>query len=128
MRLCFFYFVFLSAVTMADPFYAKENTQDQPQTAKDQNKTTACTPTEKVNEIHLTTDFDKLQLIGIIQIDDKIRAIFIDDKKQLIDLYPDDYLSHSFIQIKEINFKSVSYIDWQKTENCQSPKFFTSKF
>lgn len=113
---------------MADPFYAKDNAQDQPHTAKDQNKTTACMPTDKVNEINLTTDFDKLQLIGIIQIDDKIRAIFLDDKKQLIDLYPDDYLSHSFIQIKEIDFKSVRYIHWQKTENCQSPKLFTLKF
>lgn len=113
---------------MADPFYPKENAQDQPQTAQNQEEVTACMPTDKVNEINLTTDFDKLQLIGIIQIDDKIRAIFLDDKKQLIDLYPDDYLSHSFIQIKEIDFKSVRYIHLQKTENCQSPKLFTLKF
>ncbi|QBQ63223.1 hypothetical protein EXH44_02730 [Actinobacillus indolicus] len=128
MRLCFFYFIFLSAVTMADPFYAKDTSQEQPQIAKDQDELTACTPIDKVNEINLATDFDKLQLIGIIQIDDKIRAIFLDDKKQLIDLYPNDYLSHSFIQIKEIDFKSVRYIHWQKTENCQSPKLFTLKF
>ncbi|AUI66181.1 MULTISPECIES: hypothetical protein [Glaesserella] len=121
---------FSSIFTYADPFYKDEEQAviSEEKVAKNAEKLPTCLPNSLVNKINMETTFDKLTLVGILQIDEKIRAIFIDGKKRIIDLFPDDYLTKDNIQIKEMDFKSVRYIAWDKVTECQAPKLFTLKF
>lgn len=123
---------FFSSLAIADPFYADE---DQAQTtpnsptavAKKSPNLTPCKPTENINNIYLPLDFKELKLVGIVQFEQDFRALFSDKDNQLFDLKTDDYVVSAGIQIKHIDFKTVTLIDWQQTELCQNPHIIQLK-
>lgn len=115
----------LSFSAFADPFYA-ENTdlqagENTPNFAKNSSETTACKPPLNANKFNISSAFDTLTLVGIVQHDQQFKALFTDEKQHLIDFRVNDYLANQQIQISQIDLKTVTYIDWQKTTQCEQP-------
>lgn len=132
----FFSLICLSFYAVADPFYGESQATAPNQngnnaenaTAKSMEKVTACQPSDDVKNINLNIHFNQLKLVGIIKSNEQFKALFIDDKNQIFDFSPKDYLTQGSIQIEDIDFKSVNYIDWQNSHNCQNPILSTIKF
>ncbi|HDL3651961.1 TPA: hypothetical protein PW511_000001, partial [Mannheimia haemolytica] len=64
--------------------------------------------------------FDKMTLIGLVKTNEVMRALFIDEKQQLLALKENDLLNNE-IEIKHINLKSITYINWKLTKDCNIP-------
>lgn len=111
----------ISLSCAADPFYAEPPSPEATTIDEIRPQKTACNPTEQVEKVHFPVDFSQLRLVGIIEIDHQFKALFLDEKKNLIPFKENDYLPESGIQFTEINFKQINIIDWQKNGNCQSP-------
>lgn len=131
MRKLTFCFLFLSIIANADPFFGEaeqhkpEHLSSQTEFAKNQENLTACKPAEqsfnKLSELNLAVEFEKLKLIGIVKIHNQFRALFIDEKNQLFDFKENEFISQQQIEIRNINLKSVTYINWKLTQNCNLP-------
>lgn len=118
--------------TLADPFYGeateKENNKEVKQNiAKKSTKTPACELPENVNEINLPVEFEDLKLVGVFKYNNKAKALFVDKSNQIFDFAEKDVLKDKSIQINEITTKFVKYINWDLTEDCQSPYQITLK-
>lgn len=118
--------------TLADPFYGegteKENHKDVKQSiAKKNTKAPACELPENTNEINLPVEFEDLKLVGVFKYNNKVKALFVDKSNQIFDFAEKDVLKDKSIQINEITTKFVKYINWDLTEDCQSPYQITLK-
>lgn len=112
-------FVHLSA---ANPFYAKEkNTQNEVGLVNFAKNLPGCMPKGKVNSLYLQVDFESLKFIGVVKNQHQIKALFLDDKNNLLHFSPQDYLVQQNIQITDIDLKSVTYIAWHNIEDCHQP-------
>lgn len=133
-------FLSLSMTCSADPFYPTEP-QEEPNTpvsddeqagktgkssAKIHENVTACLP-KNINRVSLPMPLSQLKFIGVAEINQQFRALFVGEKGNIIDLRIDDFIDSEFIQIIEINLKSVRYIDWIKSRNCNTPQMVTLK-
>lgn len=134
MKSLYFSLPFISLTVTADPFFGEQNTLYQPEKAetsvefaKNLENLTACNIAEHKTKLNLATDFEKLKLVGLVRISDQFRALFIDDNNQLLDLKEGEYLSHQQIEIKTINLKALTYINWKLTQDCNSPYEVTIK-
>lgn len=87
---------------------------------KNLEKLTACQPLERKSHLNLEADFEKLKLIGIIKINQNFSALFIDEKEQLFEFKETDLVNKE-IEIKNINLKSITYINWKLTRDCNMP-------
>nr|WP_314740573.1 pilus assembly protein PilP [uncultured Haemophilus sp.] len=131
-KLILFLLFLIPFKSFADPFYGdsteKENsTQTKSNIAKKRVKTTACEMPEGANELNLPVEFEDLKLIGVFKNKDKFKALFVDKNNQIFDFIQNDFLKDKSIQISEINTKLVKYINWDLTEDCQSPYQITLK-
>lgn len=135
----FSYLLFcLSLSCQADPFYPQDNAshsidsltsqaeENMPKNAKQQAEITACL-SPQLNRLALPTPFEQLKFIGVVEINQQFRALFVDPQQAIIDLRVDDLLEGDFIQITEITLKSVRYIHWPKSTNCSTPHLVTLK-
>lgn len=117
------------AVKANDPFFGEKQLTQSPanmpqsstEIAKNAENITACKPPENKSSINLATNFDKLTLIGLVKIDETMRALFIDEKQQLIELKENELINDGEFEIKSINLKSISYINWKLTKDCNIP-------
>lgn len=113
--------LFFSLHCRADPFYEETPQQNYDKNSENQAKLAACKPNEELNNINYPIDFNQLKLVGLLEINNQLKALFINKDNQLITFQKNDYLSSLGIQIKEINLKSFYYIDWHHTEICEEP-------
>lgn len=136
MRNSFFSFLFISCNVLAvDPFFGEQpqiksvqNTVEAlPEVAKNSENLTACKASEHKNSLNLPTEFDKLKLIGLVKINEQSTALFIDEKGQLFDFKENQLIQNQAIEIKNINLKSLTYINWKLTKNCNFPYEITIK-
>ncbi|WP_143413758.1 hypothetical protein [Haemophilus paracuniculus] len=114
----------------ADPFYGESEPNKTSETTKVEQQEisknpTACNMEKSENQPHFPFEKEKLKLVGILKNGDQFKALYLTDNQQLVDLKIEDLLGS--LQIKSINLKSVEWIDWQKTENCQQPFTFMEK-
>ncbi|MDO4697225.1 MAG: hypothetical protein Q4A60_00870 [Pasteurellaceae bacterium] len=121
------YFLFLllfSPCSLADPFYAEtpNETKTQPHHFADfPPDLPPCKPSETVEKIYLPLDFNQLTLVGLLNIKDQPKALFVDKQNKLIDLKENDFVVSAQIQIKKIDLKSVMMIDWKNSPLCHEP-------
>lgn len=122
------FLLFISPSSFSDPFY-KEDPENQPtqEITKETAKLTACKPLDDVEYIHIPVDFNQLKLVGIIKIDQQFKALFLDKENRLIDLKPNDYMATANIQVKQIDLKSITLIDWNSTTDCSVPSHIQMK-
>lgn len=122
-------FLFISSSVLAiDPFFGEQshikNESDAINTTleitKNLEKLTAYQPLERKSHLNLEADFEKLKLIGIIKINQNFSALFIDEKEQLFEFKEMDLVNKE-IEIKNINLKSITYINWKLTQDCNMP-------
>lgn len=107
--------------TIADPFFGEENQiQTENQTYDNSTSLSDCKPSENHFSLNLPIEFEKLKLVGLIEIDKNITALFIDENNQLFDFKENDLINNKTIEIKNINLKSVTYVNWKLTQNCDS--------
>ncbi|MDD0825049.1 hypothetical protein PTQ27_11350 [Mannheimia sp. AT1] len=116
----------LSFNVMADPFFGEQQALEneyilETDIAKNAENIPACKPSENGFSLNLTTEFEKLKLIGLVKINHQFRALFIDDKNQLFDLKENELINDHQIEIKNINLRSITYINWKLTNDCSSP-------
>ncbi|WP_373819437.1 hypothetical protein [Glaesserella sp.] len=124
------YFILLCCTvhSYANPFYADEKSNESlTEFAKNSPKPTACMLDERLNQLHSPIDFSKLKLVGLSHIHQQYKALFLDENRQLHSFKPNDFLHDSYIQFEHIDLKSVRYIDWQKSKDCQTPYVVTLK-
>ncbi|QLB17797.1 hypothetical protein A6B40_09520 [Mannheimia varigena] len=136
MRNYFFSFLFISFnATAVDPFFGEQpqmkNEQNTlevlPEIAKNSENLTACKTFEHKNSLNLLTEFEKLKLIGLVKINENSTALFIDEKEQLLDFKENQFIQNQEIEIKNINLKSLTYINWKLTKDCHFPYEITIK-
>ncbi|HDL6172533.1 TPA: hypothetical protein PW626_000624, partial [Mannheimia haemolytica] len=116
------------SVKANDPFFGeKQETQasgniaeSNVEFAKNTENITACKVPDNLSAKNIVTDFDKMTLIGLVKINEVMRALFIDEKQQLLALKENDLLNNE-IEIKHINLKSITYINWKLTKDCNIP-------
>ena len=136
--LCFLLGLCSLTVAFADPFYGEKPATDSPETmeqavknpahfAKSSSFLTACNPTEKVNSLNLAEEFQDLKLVGLIHIQGQFKGLFKNKENKLMSLAENDFIAAQGIQIKTINLKSLQYIHWGLTEQCDSPHLVTLK-
>lgn len=127
---------FISSYTLADPFYGEAtekeshretNKETKQNIAKKHTKMPACEQPENANEINLPIEFEDLKLVGVFKYNHKAKALFVDKSNQIFDFAENDFLKDKSIQISEITTKFVKYINWDLTEECQSPYQITLK-
>lgn len=117
----------LATIAVADPFYDSEETATEQAVeitenfAKNQPKTTACQPTTQLDQARFSQTFAKLKLVGIVKFGEQFKALFLNEEQQLIDLKSYDIIEPEMIQIEQIDLKSVRYIQWQKSTQCDNP-------
>lgn len=118
---------------MADPFFGENNknedqaiTESNPHFVKNIQNSTACSPPEHPYLVNLPFEFEKLKLVGLARINNQFKALFIDDKNQILDI-TENMLINSEIEIKNINLKSFTYINWKLTKDCKKPYEITFK-
>lgn len=118
-----FFSIGFSPLCFADPFYSSATSAETTaiEMAKEERKIPACQLPDKLAPISLSTAFNKLHFIGTVVLKQRTKALFIDEDKHLIDLAVNDLLQPDFIQITEIDFKYIKYIDWLKNTNCFQP-------
>ncbi|WGE34178.1 hypothetical protein NYR61_01035 [Actinobacillus genomosp. 1] len=125
--------LFLSSISVADPFYGEKLTEESSTFSTEADivinmeNLTACSLPPQRNSRYLPAKLAQLKFIGVLKKQDNYKAIFMDAQKQLFDLQVNDWLNDELIQIVEIDLKSISYIDWQIEKNCQSPASITLK-
>lgn len=130
--------VFCLNAAFADPFYGEKPATNREETteqavrnsahfAKPSAFLTACSPTEKVNALNLAEEFQDLKLVGLIHIQGQFKGLFKNKENKLISLAENDFIAAQGIQIKTINLKSLQYIHWGLTEQCDSPHLVTLK-
>ncbi|MEG9487278.1 hypothetical protein [Mannheimia indoligenes] len=136
MRNYFFSFLFISFnATAIDPFFGEQpqmkNEQNTvevlPEIAKNSENLTACKTLEHKKSLNLLTEFEKLKLIGLVKINEHSTALFIDEKEQLLDFKENQFIQNQEIEIKNINLKSLTYINWKFTKDCHFPYEITIK-
>lgn len=130
MRKYLFCLLLISSSAISDPFFGKNSDNSQNNT-KPENQTegvikkvenhTACKPAENRASHHLDVEFEKLKLAGLVRINDQPSALFIDEKEKLIEIKEGDLIYNREIEITNINMKSITYINWKLTQNCDSP-------
>ena len=122
--------LFLSFPVKAnDPFFGEKQViqssdnivKSDTEFAKNTENITACKAFENRPSTNLATAFDKMILIGLVKIDETMRALFIDEKQQLIELKENELINDNEIEIKSINLKSITYINWKLTKDCNMP-------
>ncbi|QLB21111.1 hypothetical protein A6B43_06045 [Vespertiliibacter pulmonis] len=119
--------LFLSLHCKADPFYEETIQQNNSKNAENQTKLSACKPNKELNTINLPIGFSQLKLVGLVEVNNQYKALFVNKENQLIVLQKDDYLSLSEVQIENIDLKSFNYIDWHHTEICEAPNIIQIK-
>ncbi|QHB17437.1 hypothetical protein [Mannheimia pernigra] len=123
-------FLFISSSALAiDPFFGEKSHMKNESDAiitKNLEKLTACQPLERKSHLNLEADFEKLKLIGIININQNFSTLFIDEKEQLFEFKETDLINKE-IEIKNINLKSITYINWKLTQDCNMPYEITLK-
>lgn len=82
---------------------------------------------EALNLLNIREDFSQLKLVGIVQIDDRRRALFENEQQQLLDFRENDWLDEQGIQIEKITPNSVIYRNWAAHANCHTPQTVTLK-
>lgn len=125
-----FLFTFIP-FSYADPFYGEqdhakkisETMENNPEILKNPPP---CNPTNSLNHPNFELEKSKLKLVGILKNGDQFKALYLTENQQLIDFKIDDLIGTQ--QIKSITLKTVEWIDWQKTENCQQPFTIIEKF
>ncbi|MFA9499466.1 hypothetical protein ACERCG_03325 [Mannheimia sp. E30BD] len=136
MRNYFFFFLFISINALAaDPFFGEQltvsNEQNSvealPEIANISKNLTACKTSESLNSLNLPTEFKKLKLIGLVKINQHSTALFIDEKEQLFDFKENQIIKNQDIEIKNITLKSLTYINWKLTKDCNFPYEITIK-
>lgn len=136
MRNYFFSFLFISCnVLSADPFFGEQpqinNQQNSvealPEIAKNSENLTACNTSENRKSVNLSTEFEKLKLIALLKINEHSTALFIDEKEQLFEFRENQLIQNQEIEIKNINLKSLTYINWKLTKDCHLPYEITLK-
>lgn len=136
MRNYFFSFLLISCNVLAvDPFFGEQlqikNEQNSidilPEIAKNSENLTACKTSEHKNSLNLSTEFEKLTLIGLVKINEKFTALFIDEKEKIFDFKENELIKQQEIEIKNINLKSLTYINWKLTKDCHFPYEITIK-
>lgn len=131
MRKYLFGLLLLSSSVSSDPFFGKDfnNNQDDAKPEKSQfegvvknvGNHTACKPAENRASHHLDVEFEKLKLVGLVKINEHPIALFIDEKEHLIEIKEGDLIYNREIEITNINMRSITYINWKLTKNCDSP-------
>lgn len=116
----------ISFNAIADPFFGEQQISEsenilESDIAKNSENLTACKPSENRFSLNLPIEFEKLRLVGLVKINDHFRALFIDEKDQLFDFKENELISEHQIGIKNINLRSVTYINWKITNNCNFP-------
>lgn len=128
MRYCFLTLLLFCINVSADPFFGvqKLNHHTQESLAKNSENLTACKPSENQFSVNIATEFEKLKLVGLIKINDRFRALFIDEKDHVFAVTENELINHH-IEIKNINLKSLTYINWKLTQECNIPYEITLK-
>lgn len=130
MRNYFIPFLFISFNVLAvDPFFGEQlqikNEQNSidmlPEIAKNSEYLTTCKTSEHKNSLNLSTEFEKLTLIGLVKINENFTALFLDEKEKLFDFKENTLINQQNIEIKNINSKSLTYINWKLTKECHLP-------
>lgn len=125
-----FSLLFLSTTLLADPFYADEAPSSVPseksQPGGNQPPPTCSIP-QGTQTIALASPFKQLKLIGLVQLNGTFRALFSDEQQGLIEVLNNDYLENGNVQITQIDLKSVRYIDWLNSRDCDHPLIVTLK-
>lgn len=123
-----------STMIFADPFYgekpemeALQAVENRPQFAKSPAFLTACSLDSSLNPLNLAEEFQDLKLVGLIHIHGQYKALFKNKENKLLSLTQNDFISAQGIQIKTINLKSLEYIHWGLTDNCETPHIITLK-
>lgn len=135
MKFSIFTLLFFCLPLYGNPFYIDPPEQapyqqaaESPQNfAKNLVKQPACVLPENLRKLDLGVDFATLKLVGILQIKGKFRALF-QSEQRLIDLYTDDLVLPDYIQLTEISFKGIQYIDWTNAQNCDKNSPISMKF
>lgn len=111
-----------------DPFYAEDLSSDRAvqaeettvKNAKKQPDLTACLAEER-HRLTLTTPFEQLKLVGVVELNGQFRALFVNEQQRIVEVRVGDVLLPEVIEMTEIRLKGVSYIDWQKSPSCAEP-------
>lgn len=111
----------------ADPFYKEEKNNTEDIFVENSEEVSACMPQSNLETYILETPFEQLKFIGVVEISNKTKALFMDNEQQIIDLKKDLFVLPSMIEIKQIDLKSVQYIDWKNTKDCLNPVSVTKK-
>lgn len=124
-KIIYFILCFYSVTGYSNPFYAEETQNRHPSMstdiAKNSAKQTACYAEQDVNILNMPIEFEKLTLIGLTRLNQQSHALFIDENKRLYRFKPQDLISPAMIQFRQMDLKSLHYIDWQKTDECHTP-------
>lgn len=130
MKYIFMLFILLANVSYADPFYKEDNPKenDTVDTVVENNeKSTACMPQNISEILRLDSQFEQLKFIGVFQREKLSKALFLDAEQQVIDLKQGLFIFPDMIEIKQVDLKSVQYIDWKNTTDCLNPISVTKK-
>ena len=129
MKKVFLLLFFIANFSFADIFYGEEiKSEKKGETEKNlSNLYSACPLPNGLNGLNLATEFEDLTLVGILKMDNKFKALFSDKKDRIYDFSENDLLIEKLIQFEKINLKSVTYINWELTDKCQSPYKITLK-
>lgn len=135
MKFYLFILLIFTPMLYGNPFYTdppeqapyQQAVESPPHFAKNPAKQPACVLPEHLRKLNLGVEFSTLKLVGILQIKGKFRALF-QDEQRLIDLYTDDLVLPDYIQLTDISFKGIQYIDWTNAQNCDKTSPISMKF
>lgn len=119
--LCLFLF---SQCCFADPFYAEtpNKSAKQPAHFADFSQDlTPCKPKAEVENVYFPFNIEQFKLVGIVNIKQQFRALFLDKQNKLIELKENDFVVSTQIQVKKIDLKKVIFIDWKNSPICHEP-------
>lgn len=112
----------LSLQGYADPFYGQTQENNQAIVKENSNHTAIqCDFFSQETMPILQINFAQLKFIGVLKIAERFNALFLTNEQKIIELAEGHVLLPSQIQIKQITLKSIDYIDWQKTIDCEKP-------
>ncbi|WP_150539144.1 pilus assembly protein PilP [Actinobacillus vicugnae] len=127
MNKCFLGVLIYSSVSFAEPFYGEASINgnldenNESLIVKNSESLTACSQPSLEKIRYVPLKLSQLKFIGVLEKDNKYKAIFMTPEKQIFDLQINDWLSDEQIQIVEISLSAIKYIDWQYEKNCNSP-------
>ncbi|MCK3654711.1 hypothetical protein A4G19_02695 [Pasteurellaceae bacterium Macca] len=109
-------------VEQGEEFTSHTLPQENPKESEDLAKTSPCDLPHLTQAEQYPFDFNQLKLVGLIRINEHYQGLFLNENQQLIALKKGDFLTLSQTEISDINLKSIHYIDWLNTPQCDQPR------